>query len=294
MQDELQAGYEPAVSDFPRLLSRAVRGAVKVKWLDHSVWTRRAAIAERYSKGNVHLVGDAAHQVSPTGGMGMNIGIADAVDLSWKLAGSIQGWGGSRLLDSYDEERRPVGKRGMEVTTTYFQNATEVREGLDALEADTDEGARLRARIGGHMTAVVGREFRTAGLQFGYRYEVSSICVPDGTKAPADDPETYVPTARPGSRAPHVALQDGRSTLDLFGRGFVLLCLGRGRPVSPLEKAAALRGMPLETVALHDAEVRRVYEKRLVIVRPDGHVAWRSSELPDDCLGLVDRIRGAS
>ena len=122
----------------------------------------------------------------------------------------------------------------------------------------------------------------------------SPIVCPDGTPAPPLETMTYVQTARPGARAPHVWLKDGRSTLDLFGRGFVLMRLGADAPPGDvLAEAAALRGVPLAQVALDEAEVARVYERRLVLVRPDGHVAWRDDRMPPDPLRLIDRIRGA-
>jgi hypothetical protein len=136
---------------------------------------------------------------------------------------------------------------------------------------------------------------RTDGLQIGYRYEGSPICVPDGTPAPADDAATYVPSSRPGARAPHAWLAPGRSTLDQFGRGFVLLHFPARRDVdpAPLAEAAAERGVPLRIVAIADPAVAEAYERALVLVRPDGHVAWRGDALPPDPLGVIDRVRGA-
>ncbi len=138
----------------------------------------------------------------------------------------------------------------------------------------------------------IGREFRTIGLQIGYRYDDSPICVPDGSPPPADDPATYVPSARPGARAPHVWLRDGRSILDLFGRGFVLLRFGDADG-APLSAAAEQRGVPLTIVDVEEPEAAELYERRLVLVRPDGHVAWRADTLPENCEALIDRVRGA-
>jgi hypothetical protein len=137
--------------------------------------------------------------------------------------------------------------------------------------------------------------FRTLGLQIGYRYEGSPICVADGTPEPPDDPANYFATARPGARAPHVALADGRSTLDLFGRGFVLLRLAVAAPdPAALVEAAASRGVPLSVVSLEEPEILKIYGCRLVLVRPDGHVAWRGDALPADAQALIDRVRGSS
>jgi hypothetical protein len=138
------------------------------------------------------------------------------------------------------------------------------------------------------------REWHTLGIHLGYRYDDSPVCWPDGTPAPPLDPTNYDQTARPGARAPHVWLKDGRSTLDLYGRGFVLLRLGGSAPAAePLLKAASSRGMPLTEVALDEPAVERAYERKLVLVRPDGHVAWRDDTMPPDPLRLIDCVRGA-
>jgi hypothetical protein len=125
-------------------------------------------------------------------------------------------------------------------------------------------------------------EWFTLGMHLGYRYENSPVCVPDGTPPTPDDPRNYIPTARPGSRAPHVWLADGRSTLDLFGREFVLLRLGAHAPDGEaLVREARRNGMPLKVVPLDEPAVIAAYERPLVLVRPDGHVAWRGDEVSD-------------
>ena len=262
------------------------------------------------------------------------------MDLSWKLAAVIEGWGGDSLLASYDAERRPIGERNVRAATGYFQGHRDFERGVEAIEDATSEGDEIRKRLGEQLLRDIARMFRTIGVQLGYRYDPSPICVPDGTPPPADAPETYVPTARPGSRAPHVwldpstrvpamagshslgippenrgvvlserseskddgsgapglpgGLHDGRSTLDLFGRGFVLLRLGLEAPdPSTLASAAAQRKLPLQVVTLREPEVLQRYGRRFVLVRPDGHVAWRGDEIPADVEALVDRVRGA-
>jgi len=288
------ADLDPNKIDREAYLRRALGRDIEVEWVGVSVWTRRGVVAERYSQGPVHLLGDAVHQLSPTGALGMNTGIADAVDLSWKLAAVIEGWGGDRLLDSYDAERRPIGERNVRAATGYFQGHRDFERGVEAIEDATSEGDEIRKRLGEQLLRDIARMFRTIGVQLGYRYDPSPICVPDETPPPADEPETYVPTARPGSRAPHVWLDDGCSTLDLFGRGFVLLRLGPEAPdPSALAMAAAQRKLPLQVVTLREPEVLQRYDRRVVLVRPDGHVAWRGDEMPADPGALLDRVRGA-
>ncbi len=285
----------PETVDREFYLRRALGRPFEVEWLGASPWTRRSAVAERYSKGRVFLAGDAAHQLSPTGALGMNTGIGDAVDLGWKIAAVLGGWGGGGLLASYDLERRPIGTRNVGLTAEFYREHEKFGDGLASIEEDSVAGAQARARIGEALVRGVGRMFRTTGLQIGYRYEDSPICVPDGTPPDPDDPEHFVPSARPGSRAPHLWLGDGRSILDLFGHGFVLLRLGADAPAAAaLETAAAERRVPLKTVAVASADAAQLYGRRLVLVRPDGHVAWRADEVPPDAGAVIDKARGAA
>ena len=284
----------PDSVDRDALIRRAIGKPMDVEWLGISIWTRRSLVAERYAKGRVFLAGDAVHQLSPTGALGMNTGIGDAVDLGWKLAAVLEGWGGPNLLASYDSERQPIGMRNITKTAGFHISHTQFDQGFGSIEDDSDEGRALRRQLGPELVREVGSMFRTIGLQLGYRYEDSPICVPDGTPAPPDDAENFVASARPGARAPHVALADGSSTLDLFGRGFTLLRLGSDAPDGRATvAAAAARGVPIRTVTLDDDEAVTLYERKLVLVRPDGHVAWRGDRAAADPLGVIERARGA-
>ena len=286
------AGRTPTTIDREGYLRRALGCSVEVEWLGTSVWTRRAVVADRYAKGRVFLAGDAVHQLSPTGALGMNTGIADAVDLGWKLAAALDGWGGAHLLGSYDAERRPVGARNVRMSGEFY-DAHGNLDGLAHIDGDGPQGDAVRRRIGETLLRGVGRMFRTTGLQIGYRYEESPICVPDGTPPDRDDPEEIVPSTRPGARAPHGWLADGRSTLDLYGRGFVLLRLGADAPdASGFAAAAATRRLPLEVVSVGETAAAELYQRRLVLVRPDGHVAWRADAVPGDARDVIDHVRG--
>jgi hypothetical protein len=229
----------------------------------------------------------------PRGGFGLNTGIGDAVDLAWKLAGTIQGWAGPRLLESYDLERRPVGWRN--VNTAAENRAAEMAVPVpESLEEDSPRGTAQRAEVAQVIERTRRKEWASLGIALGYRYDESPVCVPDGTPPPSDDGSVYEPTSRPGSRAPHAWLADGCSTLDLLGDdGFTLLCFGADEPTTLCE-AARSRGVPLQVRQVQNAEAERLYEKRLVLVRPDGHVAWRGDTLPADPVDLIDRVRGAA
>jgi 2-polyprenyl-6-methoxyphenol hydroxylase-like FAD-dependent oxidoreductase len=295
MMIESDGKQTPETVDKDALMRRAVGKPFEVEWLGCSIWTRRSLVAKEYSKGRVFLAGDAVHQLSPTGAMGMNTGIGDVVDLGWKLAAVAQGWGGPNLLESYSIERQPIGVRAINNTAGFHLSHGKFHNGFAAIEDDTGEGRALRAALGPELVREVGRMFRTIGLQLGYRYEDSPIIVPDGTPPVPDDPENFIASARPGSRAPHVALKDGSSMLDLYGPSFVLVRLGCGAPDGvEIAEAAKARNVPLRTVTIDDAEAAGIYEQPLVLVRPDGHVAWRGRNAPANALAMIDRVRGAA
>jgi 2-polyprenyl-6-methoxyphenol hydroxylase-like FAD-dependent oxidoreductase len=276
-------------------LQRALGRKLNVEWLGTNVWTRRSVVARNYSKGRVFLAGDAVHQLSPTGALGMNTGIGDAVDLGWKLAAVLNGWGGEKMLSSYDAERRAIGQRNVSMTAEFYLEHGKFDDGFDAIEEDSATGAALRTRVGDALLNSVGRMFQTNGLQLGYRYENSPICVSDGTEPTVDNPQDYAPSTRPGARAPHVWLENGRSIIDEYGRGFVMLRLGPMAPdVSAFEVAAAERCVPLKTVSVNEPTALELYERRMVLVRPDGHVAWRGDTIPETAAAIIDKVRGAA
>ena len=278
-------------------IRRAVGRDFDYELLSVMPWRRRELVAESFQsgpRGPLFLAGDAAHAMSPTGGFGMNTGVGDAVDLAWKLDAELAGWSGPGLLASYTAERRPVAERNVREASGNLGRMLSPGPQPRLLEPGPN-GAARRARVGRDLATAMLREWRTLGIHLGYCYEGSPICIADGTPPSSLDPAVYEPTARPGSRAPHVDLERGRSTLDLFGRGFVLLALGPSPPEpEPLCRAARMRDMPLETVVLDRPDIARLYGKKLVLVRPDGHVAWRDDEAPPDPLALVDRVRGAA
>jgi 2-polyprenyl-6-methoxyphenol hydroxylase-like FAD-dependent oxidoreductase len=259
-------------------------------------WERRERVADRYRDRRVFLAGDAAHQNSPTGGLGLHTGLADACDLGWKLAAVLKGWGGETLLDSYEIERKPVALDNVRVSTKEFTLLADMPAGPE-IDEDSPRGEALRQRFAETFwrTGQVRSSLFTENLRLGYCYEPSPICVPDGTARPPVETQEFVPVARPGTRAPHAWIGEGRSTLDLFGRGFVLLRLGANPPgAESIAEAASRRRVPLDIVDLADRRIAALYERRLVLVRPDGHVAWRDDQAPAGPLALIDRVRGAN
>lgn len=283
----------PESVDRDGYLRRALGRDIAVEWIDVNVWRRRSLVAEQYGDGRVLIAGDAVHQLSPTGALGMNSGVGDAVDLGWKLAAVLRGWGGASLIDSYDSERRPIGERNVGMATNFHKGNEAFSHWSPALDDNGPAGDRARRELGAMLERKIGAEFRTLGLQIGYSYEHSPICTSDGSPPPADDPANYIANARPGARAPHVWIGENKSTLDLFGHGFVLLRFTGAPDTAAFTEAAAARQVPLTTIGIDRPEAAELYGRRLVLVRPDGHVAWRADDMPTDAAAVIDRVRGA-
>jgi 2-polyprenyl-6-methoxyphenol hydroxylase-like FAD-dependent oxidoreductase len=282
----------PGNLDFDAIMRRAM-GSDRGQWAVRRVmsWRRSQFTADRFTAGRILLAGDAAHTTSPTGGHGLNTGIGDVSDLGWMLDARLRGWGGDQLLAAYSAERRPVAIRNGTSSTRNY-GAWVQAAGRDLVLDDTPQAEAQRRAVGQQMNAMLAHEWHSFGVAMGYRYDPSPVVVPDGTPPTADDPGVYVQTARPGHRAPHAWLADGRSTIDLFGNGFTLLRLGFTGDVAPLTAAAADRGMPLHVITLDDLAIARLYERQLVLVRPDGMVAWRADSLPDNASALVATVTG--
>jgi 2-polyprenyl-6-methoxyphenol hydroxylase-like FAD-dependent oxidoreductase len=282
---------EPQPSDVVAWVHEAVGAAIDVEVLAAQPWSGHCVVAGAYRAGRVFLAGDAAHLLWPKGGFGANTGIGDAVDLGWKLAATLQGWGGPALLGSYEQERRPIAVRNVTEASSNWKADSQLVPSSVLGRTDA-EGERARATAGELIRQSRGKEFRCTGIQLGYRYRDSPICLPDGTPEPPDEPDNYVPSTWPGCRAPHVQLPDGSSVLDHFGRGFVLVISGAADP-SGLVEAAHRGGVPLTVLRLDDPVAARLYERPLVLVRPDGHVGWRGDQAPADPVAVLDRLRGA-
>ena len=276
---------------------RAVGRPFEFEILSIMPWIRRQLVADHYGTKRVFIAGDAAHLTSPTGGFGMNTGIQDAVNLSWKLAGAIDGWGGPMLLESYEIEQRPVAIRNVSEATGNLRRMLSpqaVSPPKEIFEPGAEHDAARKA-FGDHYTELMKREWFSIGIHLGYMYEGSPIIVPDGTPQPEDTVSTYTPTARPGSRAPHVWLADGKSILDLFGKTFVLLRFDPATEgADALAAAAAAHGVPFEMMDIDNAEAAALYQRKLVLVRPDGQVAWRGDAVSGDAATIIDTVRGAN
>lgn len=238
-------------------------------------------VADKFKRGRILLGGDAVHLFTPTGGLGYNTAVEDAVNLGWKLSAVLKGWGGESLLETYETERQAIAKRN----TTYargFADSVGLFALPPAVEDDGPEGDAARKLTGDHYNHHARFEFNIPGITFGGRYDGSPIIVSDGTAPPPDSPNTYEPTGCPGGRAPHLWLDDGRSLYDALGFEFTLLVLNQDSAgAEKFRQAAATQKIPLAVVFVTADGARELYGADLALIRPDQIVAWRGDTSAD-------------
>jgi 2-polyprenyl-6-methoxyphenol hydroxylase-like FAD-dependent oxidoreductase len=280
--------------DMATLFEKIVGTRVEYEMLHCAKWTQRLLLAERYQEGRVFIAGDAAHLVIPTGGLGMNTGVGDAIDISWKLAATLQGWGGPMLLQSYEAERRPIGAINVKASGGGTAGRIKWRGAYRPnIEDDTPDGKAALANLLTIAKEEAPKSFSVIGAELGYRYADSPvICGEPG--GPAPNIENYVPTSWPGARLPHVWLAPGEiSVHDRIGDGFTLLRLGRNKTdCCGLQKAFSAVGAPFATLDIDSEAARRVYGFDYLLVRPDLHVVWRGDALPENSDSLVLTVTG--
>jgi 2-polyprenyl-6-methoxyphenol hydroxylase-like FAD-dependent oxidoreductase len=280
--------------DMKTMFEKTVAMPVKYEMLSCAPWRQNLLLADHYGHGRVFLAGDAVHLVIPTGGLGMNSGVGDAVDLSWKLAATLKGWGGPALLASYEIERRQVGALNLEASRHASRGRRAWRAAYKPNIRDkTPEGAETRA----NLTKIADVEQRKSnemiGAELGYRYTDSPIIFPEAGEAPETNFMIYVPTSWPGARLPHVWLADGTALHDHIDDGYTLLCLG-GVQVdnTALARAFASHAAPFTVLEIAEERPRDIYGYDLLLLRPDLHVVWRGSSLPDDPAKLAALVTG--
>jgi len=297
MQDSTRHWTLHAVVEQPEQMAaqfeRTIGVPIAFEMLYVGAWKQNLLLAERYQSGRVFLAGDAAHLVIPTGGLGMNTGVGDAIDLSWKLHGTLRGWGGPGLLRSYEIERRQVGDRNVGASRYASlgrrkwraQFRPDIRDATPAGQATRDQLARI-ADIEQRKTNEM------IGAELGYRYVGSPIAV-DEPGGPEHLFREYVPTTWPGARLPHVWLGDRTALHDRIGDGFTLLRLGRTTAdTGGLEQAMRATSTHFAVATIDDAAPRDVYGYDLILVRPDLHVVWRGHRAPEDPAQLAALVTG--
>ncbi|MBP6493261.1 MAG: FAD-dependent oxidoreductase [Rhodoferax sp.] len=265
-------------ADARGVFQEAVGANIPIEILSMGTWLAgHALVAQRFQQGRVFIAGDAAHLFTPTGGLGYNTAIEDAVNLAWKLANVLRGNSPLSLLDTYEAERKPLAERN----TGYarlFADSVGLFVAKPELDEDSENGKAERQMASEHLNRHARLEFNIPGVTFGGRYEKSPVIVHDGAVLPSDEPNKYVATASPGGRPPHVWFEDGQSLFDLFHSEWTLLALGSDAPsTDELERAAQSVKMDLRVVRIPQNALRDLYEAPLVLIRPDQIVAWRGA-----------------
>ncbi len=273
-----------------------VEPSFNVELISRENWIGRRLLADRFRDRRVFICGDAAHIWAPFAGYGMNAGIADATNLAWMLTGVLDGWADPAILAAHEAERWPITEQVSKYAMGTALALARARAEVPAdIEAPGSGGDAVRAALGRQLLDMHTPQFCCGGLNFGSFYDRSPIVAYDGEAAPAYTMDNFTPSTVPGCRTPHVWLpgvgsKEGRSLYDAMGPGFTLLRFDRAVEVASLVEAAALRCVPLVVL---DLAPQAPYREKLVLSRPDQHVAWRGDVLPRDPLQLIDRIRGA-
>jgi 2-polyprenyl-6-methoxyphenol hydroxylase-like FAD-dependent oxidoreductase len=262
---------------------RTVGIAVNYEMLSCAPWRQNLLLADAYGKDRVFLAGDAVHLVIPTGGLGMNSGVGDAIDLSWKLAATLAGWGGPHLLKSYDVERRQIGERNVGASR-YATIGRRKWRGMwrPNIRDDSAAGADTRRSLADVADIEQRKSNEMIGAELGYRYVDSPIIanVPGG---PEHLFREYQPTTWPGARLPHAWLDDGTSMQDRIPEGYAILKLGGTKAdARGLQSALRDRGAPVTVIEVPHSRAREIYGCDLILVRPDLHVVWRGSTAPEE------------
>jgi 2-polyprenyl-6-methoxyphenol hydroxylase-like FAD-dependent oxidoreductase len=261
------------------MVQQAIGAPLEVKVLARAAWTAgHSLVAERFGAGRVFIGGDAAHLFTPTGGLGYNTAIEDAVNLGWKLAAVLKGCAGPRLLESYEAERRPLAVRNTGHARSFADSLG--IEPPPEIEDDTPAGAAARRCAGDYFSNHGRTEFNIPGITFGGRYDGSPAIVSDGTSPPPDTANVYMPSACPGGRPPHLWLPDGHSLFDTFGFEWTLLRLA-GTRGDAFARQWRRMGLELKVVELKTEEARELYGADLALIRPDQMVGWRGNDDAD-------------
>jgi 2-polyprenyl-6-methoxyphenol hydroxylase-like FAD-dependent oxidoreductase len=281
-------------AEMAEIFRKSLAMPIGFEMLSVNEWTQHLLCAERYGDARVFIAGDAAHLVIPTGGLGMNTGVGDAVDLSWKLAAMLGGWSGPQLLASYEAERRPVGLRNVEVSRAAMTGRQGWRTAYDPnIRDDTPEGKHTRVRMAALFDVQQRKVTEILGIEAGYRYAYSPIVWPEPGDGPDPGNVSYIPTTWPGARLPHVWLNDGTALHDHLRSGFTLLRFGGTRAdTSNLQQAFGEMRAPLDVLDIACERAREIYEYDLLLIRPDLHVAWRGNKIPSDAAELSRIVTG--
>lgn len=279
--------------DMETLFERTVAIPVRYQMLSCAPWRMNLLLAESYGRDRVFLAGDSVHLVVPTGGLGMNTGVGDAIDISWKLAATLQGWGGPNLLRSYEIERRQIGERNIGASRFASTGRRKWRaQYRPDIRDDTPAGQAARDNLIRVATVEQPKSNEMVGAELGYRY-VDSPIICDIPGGPEHLFREYRPTTWPGARLPHVWLDDGTPIQDRIGDGYTIVRLGRAGPATTgLERAMKAHGAPVTTLDIPDSAARDLYQHDIILLRPDMHIVWRGNRVPKDVQSIAATATG--
>ena len=270
--------------DFTKMLHETAGFPFKIEFDHVGFWDLRVAVAEKYQVGRAFIAGDAAHSHPPYGGFGLNNGLEDAVNLGWKLAAKLQGWGGDTLLESYTEERRPIFK---EVAEDFIAKRIRIDgEFLARYSPERDKAEFERA------WKEKETDMDTRAQVYEPNYEGSPVVIgPPGGKSTAHGEHVF--RARSGHHLVPQRLSSGRNVFEELGRGFTLLAFGADdAAVQAFEQAAASLNIPLKVVRDSYADGRTKYEARMILIRPDQHIVWCGNRAPDKASFVMHTVAG--
>ncbi len=292
---QLRAGEDPAAlsDEFLRGLIYAAMGRrFRLEIITRSPWTAGLMlVAEHFQQGRVFLAGDAIHLFTPTGGLGYNTAVEDAVNLGWKLAAMVQGWGGAALLASYEQERKPVALRNTNYARVFAESIGRFSVPPE-IEEDSESGEAARMEAGEYLLNHAKAEFNIPGITLGVRYDGSPLVLADGTEPPPDSASVYEPTGCPGGRTPHAWLSDGGSLYDALSFDYTLLQLAAEARPDPILEAAHQAQLPLALLNLAGEGLRELYQANLVLIRPDQIVCWRGDLPPVNPADMLAQVSG--
>ena len=289
-----ETDFESVERDWALRTILGVDDRFKYEILSKEDWVGRRLVADRFRDRRAFICGDAAHLWIPYAGYGMNAGIADAVDLCWILAAVLQGWVPAAMLDAYEAERQPITEQVSHFAMNHALAVMSQRKAVPAeIEAEGPAGDALRSHVGKAAYELNVQQYCCAGLNFGYYYDRSPIIAYDGETPPSYSMGGFTASTVPGARVPHLWLSGGRSLLDELGPGYTLLCFDAALDTAPMVEAAARCGVPLKLVDVDPGKTGFGFPEKMLIVRPDSHIAWRGDDVPREPDRLFDRLRGA-
>ena len=256
-------------------------------------WVGRRLVADRFRRGRAFICGDAAHLWMPYAGYGMNAGIADATNLAWLLAACLQGWADPAILDAYEAERLPITEQVSRFAMDMAGKVLGQRRTVpDEIEQPGAAGDAVRSQVGKAAYDLNVQQYCCGGLNFGYFYDRSPIIAYDGAEPPAYTMADFTPSTVPGCGVPFSSLPDGRPVYDALGPAYTLLRLDSEVEIAPLVDAMRNGGVPLEIVDVPTDYSKQLYDRKLILVRTDQHVAWRGDAVPESLPYLVDTLSG--